>query len=254
MSVRSNGSGDNLLAASSWGVTTGAFSIGFWAKLIADRNTFSDLVGFGDTASGPASYLSIATQTDGSSLTSYDHTAGELFAGNPAELTVGTWYWVVVSRTGSDMALRVFDDSTSTTPVQSDTESAATDYAALDNFVVGQLFSGEWSDAEFQNVKVHNGVEWTDAQCRTESQNYEIQTAGGTKWASYRLIDVDADSDGINDGSGNGRHLTNTGFVAGASTPAQLASGTNPVGTDTATLSDAPTAGGFTASVAGAES
>jgi hypothetical protein len=78
------------------------------------------------------------------------------------------------------------------------------------------------ADMEIQNLKVHTGVKWTDAQCRTESQNYDIQTAGGTDTYCWKLIDTDADTDGLNEFAGAGPNLTNSGCVNGASTPTQL--------------------------------
>lgn len=223
MSVRSNSSGDNLLAAASLGISTGAFNFGFWVKLIADRNDFSAFVSMTDNPAGSTVHFISTTEGDGTTLTAFTN-AGEVGAALDFAMSVGTWYWVVIGRDGSsNFQYRVFDDSASTTPLDTDTVTSFTeDFSACDNFIVGQLFAGEWSDAEFANVKVHTGVYWTDAQCRTESQNFEVQTGGGTVFGSWRLEDVDADADGINDGSGGGHHFTNTGFVAGASRPTQL--------------------------------
>lgn len=223
MSLRSNGSGDNLVFTGSWGVTTGLFNIGFWVFIVNDRNTFSDFVSFGATAADPTEYISIGTQTDGTSLTTYD-TGGEVFSGNPAELTSATWYWVDIGRDGSNqIIMRVFDDSTSTTPAQTDSVSPFTvDYTNMDNIVIGQIFSGEWADAEFTNVKVHNGVYWTSAESRTESQLFNIQTSGGTKWGAWGLETVAHSTHGLQDLTGNSRTLTNNGFVDGSFRPTQL--------------------------------
>lgn len=225
MSIRSSGAGNLLTAAAAWGVGTGAFSIGFWVKLISDRNTYVDFVGFAPDPPPPANYFSLGTAVDGTTPTLYATSLTDL--PTTQSLTVGSWYYIVLSRTSTTARLRIFDDSTSTVPTNEVTATAsgwATDWSAYDNFIVGEMFANEWIDAEFRNIKVHNGVEWTNAQCRTESQTAGIQTAGGTPWGAWDLQDIDADATGINDLTGNSRHFTNTGFVNGASEPAQMSS------------------------------
>lgn len=257
MSIRANGSGDNLLHAASWGVSTGSFSNGIWVKQINDRNAIVNFMAFGDAASDPSDLLMLGTQSDGTGAVVYD-IDGSHFS-PPPTITVGTWFWIVFGRSGSELSLRVFDDSTSTTPVYSEvTGTVATDYSALDNIIIGQAFSGEWPDAEFTNAKSHVGVHWSDAQCRTESQNFGIQTGGGTAWGAWGLESIAHGVEGLQDLTGNGRTLTNTGCVDGASRPTQLeaatSGGTTPTATESVTVSDTFTAGGFTASVSAAES
>ena len=77
-------------------------------------------------------------------------------------------------------------------------------------------------DSEMTNLKIQTGVLWTDAECRTESQNYGVQKSGGTEVLCWKLTDVDADTDGINEIGGSGPNFTNSGCVAGASDPSQL--------------------------------
>lgn len=221
MSVRSNGSGDNLVATLP-AVPSGAFSLGVWVKLISDRNTYSNIVSF-QNASVPAGVFNCTTDVDGTTVSYYNSQTGAYNTGGPS-LSIGTWYWVVVSRDGSDtVSVRVFDDSTSTTPTGSFTDASETLGSTLDTIVVGETTSGEWADAEFRNVKFHDGVEWSDAECRTESQSAGVQTAGGGNKVAADLQDTDADAAGLNDLEGS-NNFANTGFVNGASDPAQMSS------------------------------
>jgi hypothetical protein len=237
MSLRSNGAGDNLQYNEAIAFGTGAFSSSCWVKLIADRNTFSNWFGFTNAAPGGAASERINCSSGG------DGTTPRL-AGNqitPTDMsgftmTAGTWYYVVLLRSGDNHILNIYDDSTSTTPVGTLTLGlpAAYNYgSSLTFFWVGQFFTGEWPDAEFASAKVHVGVAWSNAQARAESQSLEIETAGGTAWGAWSLADT---STGLNDLTGNGRTLTNTGLVNGASSPAQLAG-------DVTEVSDADTAG-----------
>ena len=221
MSVRADSANDNLLRAEDPGLTTGAFSWGLWVKLISDTNAYTDLLALGSDALDPATYFAMYLSSNGVTARSgwFDSTGCGAY-----DLAVGTWYWLVASRSGDTSRLRVFDDSTSTTPLADATEDVTGRSASgYDNFVLGRMFTGDTPDAEFANCKFHLGVAWTDAQCRTESQLFEIQTGGGTKWGSWRLESTAADANGINDGSGGGHSLTNSGMANGASRPTQLA-------------------------------
>jgi hypothetical protein len=225
MSVRANSAGDQLSVATTMTVGTGAFSQGCWVKLISDLNRNADLFGMADTLTDPTVYQFSATDVDGTGALCFSSHEGTI-PGTAQQLTVGTWYWLVQSRDGSNnWHFRVFDDTTSTTPLVTLTKAAVGDWTTFANVFVGQVFTGESPDAEFENHKLHDDVEWTDAQCRTESQNYDIQTGGGTAFCSHRLKTTATTIDGLNDNTGNGRNLANTGFVNGASTPAQLSSG-----------------------------
>lgn len=235
MSVRFNGSGDNLAVAASLALTTGAFSFGGWAKLISDRNVFSDLFGAVDTPASPTDYLLALCDSTGNNAAGYS-TSGNTGA---TALTVGTWYYIVIDRTGTTFRIRIFDDSTSTTPVGSGTITDSRNYTALDNFIIGEASTGEWPDAEIACVRAHIGVSWTDAQCRTESQKLTPQTGGGTIYGNWKLETTGADANGINDSGGGAHHLTNTGCVNGASRPTQLESAGS---TQTLTASVTPSA------------
>lgn len=223
MSVRFDGTADQYLraAVSSFGVTTGAYSIGGWIKIMSDINTTTWLFGFTDNFAASNVWFATSLDSTGTGIRSYGSSNNASYAAS-----LSTWYYVVTGNNGSGATrCRVFDDSTSTTSL-SDTSVGADDASAADSFGIGD-FVDFWNcpDIEVACVRVHAGVYWTDAQCRTESQKLTAQTAGGTLWGNYKLEDTDADDLGINDSSGNGRHLTMNGsVVTGASRPSQLES------------------------------
>ena len=239
MSVRSNGSGDQLVATASLGLSTGQFRLAGWFKLISDQNNFGGFAGFGSENMDATTKVLVGVDSTGTALGAFA-TSGQ-HSGGTVALTVGVWYWIVMSRsTTNDWIIRVFDDSTSTTPIGTLTGADLTDdFTTADNLIIGQLVTGEWGDFETCNVKlVIGGSDWTDAECRTESQLFEIQALkGGSAYCSARLENTDADTDGLNDGSGAGHNLSNTGFVNGASRPSQLESIASVVLTGTVTPS-----------------
>jgi len=223
MSVRSNGASDQLSVASAIGIGTGAVSVGFWHKIITDRNTYTELVNLTSATPTGTVNFSINSSATGTAIHGQSVAAGYFETGS-YDLAVGTWYWIVLSRSGTTLRQRVFNDTTSTTPLSDvtvDDGAQTLSGAVIAILGPGYAPSTEWCDAEYANFKIHVGVAWTDAQCRTESQTKGIQTAGGTKYGSWRLYDTDADTDGINDFEGS-RNLTNSGMVNGASEPTQL--------------------------------
>lgn len=224
MSVRSNSSGDQLVAAASLGLSTGQFRLCGWIDLLSDRNDFGGFAGFGSEATDGTTKALFGVDSSGTALGGFA-TSGQ-HSGGTIALSLSTWTFVVMSEsTGNDWIIRAFDDSASTTPIGSLVgHDLLDDFTTADNVVIGQMVTGEWADFEACNFKlVIGGSDWTDAECRTESQLFEVQAAkGGTVFGSWRLEDTDDDTDGLRDGSGAGHHLTNTGFVNGSSRPNQL--------------------------------
>ena len=238
MSIRSNGSGDHLAYTGTFSIGTGDFSLGVWTKVINARaSQFIDFVSLVADETGSTAWCSMST--DNASTThwkGYDNTSGagdaDLTASSP---TAGSWFWCVIRRSGTTMQWRIFDDTTSTTPVRTvDSGSGGGSFAAFDWLVVSETFSGEWADAEFVNLKLHQGVAWTDAQSRTESQHTLNQTGGGTWVVRARLIDL---ATGLTNLGTLGGSVVNTGCVDGASNPGQL--------TDDAGGGDTGTEAGF---------
>ena len=137
-------------------------------------------------------------------------------------LTTQTWYTAVVGRTGTVFHLRMFDDTASTTPV-GDTSIADTGSATgIDAMRVGtDDFGGFFTPMQAGLLKVHTGVYWTNAQCRTETQNYGIQTAGGTDRFCWAMQDQTLSRYGLAEWNG-GPVFVNTACSASAHHPRQL--------------------------------
>jgi hypothetical protein len=137
---------------------------------------------------------------------------------------LNTWYWVVSSRESSVLKFRAFADTTSTTPLASGGAGAdSNNYATMNKVKLGTLSEVGTAtlNCEQANFKVHTGVVWTNAECRTESQKFGIQKAGGDNRLCWGLETIDADTYGLNEWGGEVT-LTNIGAINGASRPSQL--------------------------------
>jgi hypothetical protein len=236
MSIRAQQAGDNLLNATSIGVSTGDFSIGIGVKLMSGLSAYQDFVGIGSEFPFNTSAYAYLSLNDAGEI--FGETGASPGAG-PWDTTPGyavsatTWYWVVLSRTGGTLRRRVWSYSDlSTTPLSDQTVAdGSRDLSTCDNFAIGDII-GVTSppDAEFCLAKVHIGVAWSDAQAKAESRFYNTQTGGGTWFIAAGLRNITADAYGINDRSGAGHHLTNTGMVNGASSPSILEQVFEPTG------------------------
>lgn len=221
MGAISNSSGDKLDCTVT-ALTIGAlnYSIALWVRLVADLNASGGLFAAAVDPTDPVQWLLCYLGSDGvtpgvgNSSTTLN---------SPDALSTGVGAYIVISRDTGLLRYRVFDDSTSTTPVTNVTAIDANIDSNYDHVVIGELFTGEFGSFECTSMKVHTGVAWTNAQCRAESQNYALQTAGGTDRYAWKLTDVDADTNGLNEIGGAGPNFANTGFVAGSWVPTQLA-------------------------------
>jgi hypothetical protein len=257
MSARSNGSGDQLRHSEAIALSTGDWVVGVWIKPIAYGAADVDLFALSANPTDPATHALDVFMSSSGSVEVYDAGSSYTATGGTsaaATLSLATWYYLVMQRNGTALTLRVFADSTSTTPLGTGSGTIdVSDMTDLAEVLAGEVFTGSWYDGEAECLRVVKGTTWTDAQARTESQSYDYVLGTGTIWLNCRLKDVDADTDGLNDSSGAGNNLTNTGWVAGASTPSQLSgSSSTPTATESTTVSEA-VAGGFTALVIGAE-
>ncbi len=224
MSIRFDSNSDALQIVN--GATTltlsGDFSMGMWVKLMTDADAPVEIIRLAqglDTSMQPG----WETASDGTGLEM-------IYGGGTNNLvyaaSTSTWYYLVLSRSGTTVRGRVFDDTTSTTPLDeaTDTDGAPTDYTGRDSILIGNnAGSRNAANMEVESLKIHTGVAWSDAECRTESQNYTIQKSGGTDRLAWKFTNTDADTDGINEVGGSGPNFTATTVAAGASTPSQLA-------------------------------
>jgi len=222
MSVQADGTGDFLtyVNGDNFAPGTGDFNIGFWLYINTDEDSVNDVFLIGGTiGSGPV--LGVYTTSSGTNL-ELAHPDFTNIA-SATSLSTATWYYVVGSRGGTTARLRIFDDTTSTTPINGANGETSTGFTTnittYDSMRVGEWWAGDTTlPAEWEKLSIDVGTEWTNAQCRTESQSYDY-TQAGTEWGTWELTNVDADANGINDTSGNARNFTNSGMVAGSNGP-----------------------------------
>ena len=224
MSVYSSGTGQYLYRNTAL-ITTGDFSIGMWFKFLDDLDRYTDILNLQDAVQDPSYYyLYVDTFTDGTAVYAGEHPSEYECA--TYTISLDSWYYMVLSRSGTTTTFRIFDDSTSTTPL-SNQNLAGTITGNLTNhnyFVISQGWTGEGGDIEFTCARVVTGDAWTNAECRNESQSYTWVTGNGTLRGNWKLMNIGATTDGIYDSSGNGYNLTNESMTTGASDPSQLSS------------------------------
>lgn len=202
------GTGDFVTAA--WIYMTTATDVAlFWALVDVDPNAT----------------VSKRVWTDAANA---DITADEDAGGvSPYTLTTGTWYYVVYQRASGWTNLRIFNDTSSTTPLADNGAGDVANLTTLDTIIIGDIepssrvaFKGEIISLKVQTVS--GG--WTDSEARTESQYFAIQKAGGTDRYAWRLETVDADTNGLYEIGGSGPNFSGIGgtVTAGSNRPSQL--------------------------------
>ena len=201
---------------------SGDFMLAIWAKHMVQMATFLNVVQLSDHPTSPTVPLigMVSSSSDGL----MDVTIGpDSFQGLTGDWTVGVWRYLTMGRTGTTGHLRVFADSTSTTPISDSTYTDASAETTVDAILIGDNITGRegCANAELESLKIHTGTYWSNAECRTESQKYAIQKAGGSERFAVRLADLSATTDGRQE-IGGAWTMTNVGSVVGASRPTQL--------------------------------
>jgi hypothetical protein len=233
MAVYSNASSGSSTAAltRTLGTTptigTADTSVGFWLRprtlIVSSSNGWVNLKGTAGT---------IRTYQDSSTTNISPISRFGAWLYTNIILSTSSWYWIVLSRGSGISRIRIFDDSSATTPITEtgsfSTASDSTNLTDLTTLEVG-YFTGDLyaADADFTCLKIQTGVEWTDGECRTESKFYTIQKSGGTNRWAWALKDVTASTDGLNEIGASGENLSNNGFTTSAFTPTQLSAGSS---------------------------
>jgi hypothetical protein len=232
MSVYLDTNTDTLRATLSTPLTFGTsiISVGMWIKPITDPNAARMFARIWNASTG----FGVGFGTNSSGDFIHGLALGGTGVGDYA-FTNGVWYWAVVDRDNGSLAqFRIFADSVSTTPiVAAETLADTTNYTSVDDIYLGDDGDGTTGYVcEVTCLKVHTGVQWSNTECRTESQKFDIQTAGGTNRLAWGMETIDANSFGLNERGGE-TTLTNSGVVNGASRPSQLESAGGGGGTST---------------------
>lgn len=194
MAVRFASAGPHYTNAASAG-SQASYTMALWLRIAVDTNAVAAFMSITDNIGG---YSVIVVGSDGTSLAYGD----EAFDSATTALTVGTWYYVAVSRSGTSGTLYIRAlDATSWTTV-SIAAAAATRTANSIN--VGED-SGRTLNANLAGVKVWLGAALTQGELESEMWQYmPSRTANLTAW--YPLLIPETV-----DYSGNGHTLTLTG-------------------------------------------
>ncbi len=224
MSVLFDADADQLKVtlASALTIGTGDFVTGAWVYV---------------TASTPVSLLWAMVDIDPNATVSkrvwidsggLDVTADEDGGGvSPYNITANTWYYMVYQRASAVTNLRIFDDSSSTTPLADNGAGDVANLTTLDTIIIGDIEPSARVAARMEVIAMKMQTVaggWSDAECRTESQTLALQKAGGTDRYAWELEDMDADIHGLNERGGSGPNFSNTGgtVTVGTNRPTQL--------------------------------
>ncbi|ARX81498.1 hypothetical protein SMD44_00896 [Streptomyces alboflavus] len=160
MAVRFDADAEDYTQALALG-SQAAISASCWAKVSVDRNTFSTAVSL-DNGTSDAVFLQ--TATDGVTMGVYEEPLGN-FAGTGRAMTVGTWYWLAysISGTSGTMYSRALSDTTVTT-------SALTGLQATHNIANLRLGESAWG-TEWLNGAVCAVKIWTAALTQNELES-----------------------------------------------------------------------------------
>lgn len=142
-------------------------------------------------------------------------------------LSTSTWYYMVYQRVTGVTALTIFDDSSSTTPLSSNTAGDVANLTTLDTIIIGDIEPSARVAArmEFTSLKMQTvSGGWSNSEARTESQFFAIQKTGGTDRLAWRLTDTDADTGGLYEIGGSGPNFAGSGGTVtnGSTLPSQL--------------------------------
>lgn len=215
MSVLLDSTNDKLSSPNTLSISKSACILAGWVKLVADNNA---LAAFGRLSGNPNEFL-FRIRADG---TTVEGKAGANTFGTYVP-TIGTWYYYVLSRDADNgngpYYVRVLDTSGT---IQASLTNSAANIDLGTTCVVELGSSSAWANIEVEAFRCVVSTTWTNAQAWTEAQSYTYVLGSGTLLGNWQLKTSAANSGGINDSSGAGRNLTNSGAVDGPTHPSPL--------------------------------
>lgn len=194
MAVRFDADGEDFTRTVSLG-TVSQFSVIAWVKISVDRNTNQTVWALDN---GNADYISVATNTDGTSMKFFTESNG---SGNAQNFTVGTWYAVACSVNGvnGSMWTRAITDAAWTAITWTNGTANTTGTTLRIGEHPG---TGLWLNGAIAAFKAWNGVTFTQADFDNEVWSYRPRrTTNLIAWYPF-LVTETADY------SGNGNTLS----------------------------------------------
>jgi hypothetical protein len=205
MSVRFDATTDMLtrIASVPSNVT---FSVCLWCRLQVDRNNFQAAFSFDDSG---GQFAALDTDSDGTTMTLYARGA----QGAMGAMTVGTWYYIAMTKTS---LTHVGYFAAAGTPTLGVTNVTATGTITAANKIwIGNDVAVERWDGNLQNVKIWDGVVLTQAEIEAERWNHVPQRTANL-WAWLPMLDAASPQ---TDFSGNGRDFTVAGTLTTEDNP-----------------------------------
>lgn len=201
MSVRFDADGEDYTSTA--GIPSGSYTLLCWVMVSVDRDFFSLISAVDDGGTG-AVYHHLGTTDDGVTLVLGD-SAGTIALG--AALTVGTWYRVAYTVSGTTGTLYWGTDTGSL----SSAGGTVTDVSGFTTIRIGEsMFGGAWFNGRVANLK-HYSAALTQTEIETELRSWTaVRTSGLVRHHKFQTAET-------TDYSGNGNTLSGG---TGASTEA----------------------------------
>ncbi len=202
-SVRSNGSGDDLLYDTD--APSGNFTAMFWLYITTDRNAFSCALWMGSDTSGDyAASIYLGTDSNGTTLAVYSHNSTATATISGTNLSTATWYHVaLVGNTGISQSMTLYLNGASDGTGTSGSEAAfSAQRVQLINDTASEFFNGRVMAFKLYNAQL------TLAEIQQEMRHIRpVRTENLWQWAPLW------GSGDVVDYSGNGRSFTATSLA-----------------------------------------
>ena len=197
MGVLYNASGEKHSVSAS---ISSPISMCCWARLAADRNTYTGFVSYDDASSN---YAFIGTWSDGTQSRFFTSGVEQ----NGPAMTIGDWYFFAYNFTNGTNTKAAYAAHVNDANVTDYSFTANANIPASGTLILGNTGFGDWMNGTLMAVKVWSGVALSQAEFEAERWFITPQRTDNL-YAWYPL------DDGVistTDYSGNGRTLTAAG-------------------------------------------
>lgn len=201
MAVRFDADGEDYTRTTGLPSAT-TFTWTFWFAIDTDRNTFSTPV---SVDAGTGSYVYLQTDNDGTTLKLWDSNGVQITIQN---LTVGTWYFIAVSRNGTGANTSIYHAAATEAALTAQTgETVDVSFTATNLRIGASPFSNEWLNGRIAALKIWSGAALTQAEIENERFQY-LPHRTANLHAFYPFLEGGAVAGAQQDFSGAGNTLT----------------------------------------------